>query len=92
MYFGYEGIMTRPAKLQLIDDHTAEVSLIEGRYHQIKRMFGRFNNPVVRLHRLAIGELELDPELSPGESRNLTAAEVDTTCARPPRREARHTG
>lgn len=76
MYFAYEDITTRPAKLGIISDYVAEVSLVEGRYHQIKRMFGRFQNPVLTLHRLAIGNVTLDPALAPGESRELTAAEV----------------
>ncbi len=77
MYFAYEGITTRPAKLRIVSDHIAEVSLTEGRYHQIKRMFGRFNNRVLQLHRLAIGQLSLDPELTPGQSRELRKGEVD---------------
>jgi len=76
MYFAYEDITTRPAKLNIINDYEAEVSLVEGRYHQIKRMFGRFQNEVLALHRVAIGNLTLDPELGFGESRELTDAEV----------------
>jgi len=81
MYFAYEGITTRPAQLRVIDTHTAEVCLVEGRYHQIKRMFGRFDNPVVQLHRIAIGDLELDRQLLPGQSRDLSETEVrDVLC------------
>ena len=76
MYFPYENITTKPAKLDIISDYIAQVSLIEGRYHQIKRMFGRFQNPVVALHRTAIGNLQLDKALAAGESRLLTAHEV----------------
>lgn len=76
MYFAYEGITTRPAKLTLLSERVAQVSLTEGRYHQIKRMFGRFQNEVLALHRQRIGGLELDPRLAPGQSRELTATEV----------------
>lgn len=76
MYFEFEDITTLPAGLNILDSHTAEVTLIEGRYHQIKRMFGRFNNKVVTLHRDSIGKLVLDEGLDHGESRELTAAEV----------------
>ncbi|MBQ0713363.1 MAG: pseudouridine synthase [Porticoccus sp.] len=76
MYFPFEDITTRPAKLHIVSDHVAEVSLMEGRYHQIKRMFGRFDNEVLTLHRIAIGNLSLDPSLSPGQSRALTGSEV----------------
>ncbi|ANG64200.1 16S rRNA pseudouridine(516) synthase [Marinobacterium aestuarii] len=76
MYFDYEGIRTRPAGLRILDTRVAEVTLTEGRYHQIKRMFGRFRNPVLALHRCAIGNLVLDAALAPGQSRELSAAEV----------------
>ncbi len=77
MHFPYENITTRPAKLKVLSACTAEVSLMEGRYHQIKRMFGRFQNPVTSLHRQAVGRLVLDPALAPGESRPLTRQEVE---------------
>lgn len=76
MYFPYENITTKAAKLDIISSHIAHVRLVEGRYHQIKRMFGRFQNPVVALHRIAIGNIQLDPALAAGESRWLTAGEV----------------
>ena len=77
MYFEYENLTTKPAKLKIVSDYQAEVELIEGRYHQIKRMFGRFRNPVIALHRSAIGNLSLDSQLATGESRALTASEVE---------------
>ena len=76
MYFDFEGITTQPAQLKIISSHLGEVSLTEGRYHQIKRMFGRFQNEVLQLHRLSIGKLVLDPKLLPGQSRELQQEEV----------------
>jgi 16S rRNA pseudouridine516 synthase len=76
MYFAYEEITTRPAQLEIISEYVARVSLEEGRYHQIKRMFGRFRNQVLKLHRLSIGALILDNSLAPGESRQLTLKEL----------------
>ena len=76
MYFDFEDITTLPAKLQVIDEHSVEVMLFEGKYHQIKRMFGRFQNPVVGLHRTSVGSLVLDEKLAPSESRLLTDDEV----------------
>ena len=76
MYFSYENITTRAAKLCIINEYVAEVRLVEGRYHQIKRMFGRFNNPVLALHRIAVGNLMLDVTLLPGHSSPLTASEL----------------
>lgn len=69
MYFAFENITTKPAILKIISDYQAEVTLIEGRYHQIKRMFGRFNNPVIALHRTKIGDYALDNALKVGESK-----------------------
>lgn len=75
MHFDYEDITTRPARLEILEERLARVTLVEGRYHQIKRMFGRFRNPVLALHRTSIGNLPLDPGLAPGQSRELTPAE-----------------
>jgi 16S rRNA pseudouridine516 synthase len=76
MYFDFEGITTRPVELKILNDFEAEVGLIEGRYHQIKRMFGRFNNKVLGLHRYSVGELTLDTGLAAGASRTLTTSEL----------------
>lgn len=75
-YFEFEDITTRAAKLEIIDEYVAEVTLTEGKYHQIKRMFGRFRNPVIGLHRCSVGKLILDAYLNEGASRDLTAEEV----------------
>lgn len=77
MYFSYEDITTKPALLSIISTNQAEVTLTEGRYHQIKRMFGRFSNPVVALHRSSIGQLDLDKSLLSGESRSLSVYEIN---------------
>ena len=55
----------------------ARLSIVEGRYHQVKRMFGHFNNKVLRLHRERIGSLVLDERLAPGQYRALTAQEIE---------------
>ncbi|OUS26836.1 16S rRNA pseudouridine(516) synthase [Gammaproteobacteria bacterium 45_16_T64] len=79
MYFAYEDITTRPVTLRIVSEYVAELRLVEGRYHQIKRMFGRFRNPVVSLHRVSIGPVCLDENLQPGESRELTDKEIHLT-------------
>lgn len=78
MYFSFEDITTQPAHLSIISNKVAEVILMEGKYHQIKRMFGRFRNPVLALHRSSIGNLQLDEGLKQGQSRKLTSAEVSS--------------
>ncbi|MDO6489439.1 pseudouridine synthase [Colwellia sp. 4_MG-2023] len=74
MYFAYENITTQPVALTIINQYQAEVILTEGRYHQIKRMFGRFNNPVTALHRTSIGKYVLDESLSLGESKLINVS------------------
>ncbi|OUR86953.1 16S rRNA pseudouridine(516) synthase [Gammaproteobacteria bacterium 42_54_T18] len=76
MYFSYEDITTRPVELRIVSDYVAQLRLVEGRYHQIKRMFGRFRNPVLALHRLSIGNILLDETLAPGQYRPLTDMEI----------------
>ncbi|MFK4752722.1 pseudouridine synthase [Oceanobacter antarcticus] len=71
MYFPFENITTRPALLEIIAEREVLVTLMEGRYHQIKRMFGRFRNPVLGLHRLSIGQWQLPPDSWPGQSWQL---------------------
>lgn len=79
LYFAFEDLTTQPARLELLSSHSARLSIVEGRYHQVKRMFGHFNNKVMRLHRESIGELHLDTTLAPGEYRALTAQEIQRT-------------
>jgi 16S rRNA pseudouridine516 synthase len=76
IYFAFEDLTTLPAQLTLLGSHSARLTLVEGRYHQVKRMFGFFQNKVLRLHRERIGEIVLDPLLAPGQYRALTAEEI----------------
>ena len=80
VYFAYENLTTLPATLELLGPRSARLSIVEGRYHQVKRMFGYFDNKVVRLHRESIGPLMLDSRLAPGEYRALTSEEVQQCC------------
>ncbi len=67
---------TLPAQLQRVDDTHARLTIQEGKYHQVRRMFAALGNLVVELHRERIGPVALDPDLAPGECRYLTDAEV----------------
>jgi len=75
-YFQFENLTTLPAELHLLSSHTAQLCIYEGRYHQIKRMFGFFQNEVLELHRLSMGDISLDGNLSEGQWRWLTPEEV----------------
>lgn len=76
LYFAFEDLTTQPAELTLLGPRTARLSIVEGRYHQVKRMFGHFDNKVIELHRERMGPLVLDTTLAPGEYRALTDAEI----------------
>lgn len=66
----------KTAILEITGDYTANVTLTEGRYHQIKRMFGCFGAKVVKLHRTRMGKLVLPNDLEVGDSRELTEEEI----------------
>jgi 16S rRNA pseudouridine516 synthase len=60
-----------PAKLEIVSEFEAKVTLQEGRYHQVRRMFAALGCPVVKLHRSQFGELKLD-SLAVGEFKILS--------------------
>ncbi len=66
----------KSAKLFKTGEYTCEVTLSEGRYHQIKRMFGCFGAKVTELHRLSMGGFSLPEDLLPGECRELSEKEL----------------
>lgn len=66
---------TRPAELAMREPTVAELTLFEGKYHQVKRMFAAIGHHVVALHRESIGPLSLG-ELAEGEWRELSEEEV----------------
>lgn len=76
LYFAFEDLTTQPAELELLGPTTARLSIVEGRYHQVKRMFGHFDNKVIGLHRERMGPLVLDVALAPGQYRALTDDEI----------------
>lgn len=69
--------LTKPAKLEIIETHIAYLTLTEGRYHQVKRMFAAIDNKVAELHRESIGAIVLDPDLAEGDYRPLTVNEIE---------------
>lgn len=68
---------TKPAKLEIIDDYNVNLTISEGRYHQVKRMFAALGNKVVALHRWRVGPVLLDDSLAEGEFRPLTQQEIE---------------
>ncbi|MCX8240164.1 MAG: pseudouridine synthase [Akkermansiaceae bacterium] len=67
MWFAKEQVTTAPAQVELLADSECRLTIYEGKHHQVKRMFSRFGLKVTRLHREAIGKLQLPGDLMPGE-------------------------
>lgn len=61
-----DGYRCKPAKLSKLENRRVRIVITEGKYHQIKRMFGVFSLGVNRLHREAVGSLNLPQNLAPG--------------------------
>ena len=76
VYLRNETDKTRPAQLEILGECEARLTIHEGKYHQVKRMFASIGNKVIGLHRERVGGLTLDEDLAPGEYRELTAEEI----------------
>jgi len=74
-----DGTECMDARVRIIDDEgkKVEITIREGKYHQIKRMFASVGNEVVFLKRIAMGGLPLDDSLLPGECREISAEELE---------------
>ena len=71
--------LTKPAKLVIIKANVishVQITICEGKYHQIKRMFETVGKPVLELKRISMGSLMLDEQLEPGAYRALTDEEI----------------
>ncbi len=72
------GYLTKPAKIKLYDGRlSGEITITEGKYHQIKFMFETVKNKITELERLTFGPLAKDEKLARGEWRYLTDSEVE---------------
>ena len=71
-----DGTKCLPAKLVPLGENRCHVIVMEGKYHQVKRMLASRRKPVVKLRRLAVGSLELDPALAPGEVKELGSEDI----------------
>ncbi|MBK1850854.1 MULTISPECIES: 16S rRNA pseudouridine(516) synthase RsuA [unclassified Marinobacter] len=67
---------TKPAQVKVVEPQLIELTISEGRYHQVKRMLAAVGNHVEALHRQSIGAVSLDPALKPGAYRELTEQEI----------------
>ena len=65
-----------PAVLEVLSERSARLTVTEGRYHQVRRMFAAMGNHVTALHRDRVGGLELPDDLPPGQWRILTPDDI----------------
>ncbi len=74
-----DGTVFKPAELEFLSEDMTEVqiTIFEGKYHQIKRMFKAVGSTVVALRRIKMGNVPLDSTLAEGEARYLTRAEKE---------------
>lgn len=75
-----QGEKTLPAIIEDRKENQCMITITEGKFHQIKRMFHAVGRNVVFLKRLSIGSLILDERLGEGQIRKLTKEEVDALC------------
>ena len=73
-----DGYITKPSQIELFDDKkSGYITLVEGKYHQIKRMLESVNNKITYLERVTFGPLCLDEKLGRGEWRFLSKEEIE---------------
>ena len=79
--------LTLPAKVEVINSKEVLLTIVEGKYHQVKRMFSAVGNRVISLHREKIGAVSLDVDL--GQWRYLTVEEINSLSLRLNRSEVK---
>ena len=72
-----DGVKTMPAHI-IVNGNQARLTIREGKFHQVKRMFQAVGCQVTYLKRLSMGSLTLDENLKPGEYRPLTNEEIES--------------
>ena len=73
-----DGYETKPSEIELYDDRkSGTITLTEGKYHQIKRMFESVNNKITYLERITFGPLTLEGVPERGDWRYLTESEIE---------------
>ncbi|QQK08469.1 pseudouridine synthase [Miniphocaeibacter halophilus] len=71
-----ENIVTKPAEFKVLTEKTCELTIYEGKFHQVKRMFEEVGNRVIYLKRIKMGYFELPMDLEPGEYIELREEEI----------------
>ena len=71
-----QGFTAQPAEIRWLDDKTAHLTIYEGKYHQVKRMFVAVGNKIVYLKRISMGSLKLDDSLELGDYKELSESDL----------------
>lgn len=71
------GYVTKPSRIRVESETECVITIVEGKFHQVKKMFECVGNKVIYLKRISFASLPLDPNLALGEYRFLTPEEVD---------------
>ena len=71
-----QGFTAQPAQITWLNDKTAHLTIYEGKYHQVKRMFAAVGNKIVYLKRISMGQLQLDESLELGEYKELSESDL----------------
>ena len=71
-----QGFTAQPAQITWLNDTTAHLTIYEGKYHQVKRMFAAVGNKIVYLKRISMGQLQLDESLELGEYKELSESDL----------------
>ena len=79
-----DGTVCKPGVAVISDDCRVEVTIHEGKYHQVKRMFAALGYRVTTLERIRIGALDLDHSLEKGGVRPLSKEEIALVFDQPP--------
>ena len=74
-----DGYTTKPCRINRLSEKTGYIYLTEGKYHEIKRLFGARGNKITKLKRTAFGKIVLD-DLKEGEWRFMTEDEIALFC------------
>ncbi len=72
-----DGYKTAPSKVELLSKNNGYITLTEGKYHEIKRIFGSLGNKITYLKRVSFAGIILDSNLKEGEARYLTDKELE---------------
>ena len=71
-----QGFTAQPAQITWLNDKIAHLTIYEGKYHQVKRMFAAVGNRIVYLKRISMGQLQLDESLELGEYKELSESDL----------------